>query len=91
MVHDITSYSPDDKAPYHSQYKLNEKTFPIWKKFWEKLFHDKLQLTHDEVCKMTDTFMNFQSNEMANVLNHALKVQKENDRALQSGESPEAV
>ena len=90
MVSEIPgSDSSDSGKPYKAQYPLNEQSFPVWKKFWGSLFHNRQDLTHDDVAKRTDTFINFISKEMGKVLDHALKVQKANDKAMESGEAPD--
>jgi hypothetical protein len=80
---------PDSSGKYIPSYKMNEKTFEVWKGFWEKLFHNRADLTKDDVYKMTDTFVKFISHEMGRVLDHALKVQKAINKAQESGDSPE--
>ena len=90
MVSEISGSGSSDK-PYKAQFPLNEATFPTWKKFWEHLFHNRADLSHDDVAKMTDTFMNFISHEMGRVLDRALKVQKALNKASESGESPDPV
>lgn len=79
----------DSNKPYKAQYPLNEKVYPTWKKFWEQLFHNRQELSHDDVAKMTDTFLNFISHEMGAVLDRALKVQKAINKASETGESPD--
>jgi hypothetical protein len=91
MVSEIPGSNPlDNSGSYHAKYPLNDTTYPVWKKFWEQLFSNK-ELSHDEVCQMTDTFLDFTSREMGQVLAHALKVQKANNKAMETGEAPDPV
>jgi len=78
----------DNGKAYRPQFPLNDKVYPTWKKFWENLFHHQ-DLSHDDVSKMTDTFLNFISHEMGKVLDHALKVQKAINKAAETGDSPD--
>jgi hypothetical protein len=87
MVSEISS--SDSNKPYRPQFPLNEKVYPTWKKFWENLFHNRQDLSHDDVSKMTDTFLNFISHEMGRVLDHALKVQKAIRKADETGDTPD--
>ncbi len=91
MVSEIPGSNAPGGGSYHPKYPLNDVTFPVWKKFWEKLFVNQSELSHDEVSQMTDNFLDFTSREMGRVLAHALKVQKAINRAMETGESPDPV
>ena len=81
----MSEISPTDKsggAPYKPQYQVS----PQFRKFWERLFHGA-ELTDKEVHQLTDQFVKSVSDNMNQVLNWALKQQKEReeDRKEQEG------
>lgn len=62
--------TPPSLPGYHAQYKVS----PQMKAFWEKLFH--MELSDDDVQKLTDSFTKNVCDQMNKVSNHYIENMK---------------
>lgn len=71
----VSPPDPSGGTPYKAEYKVS----PTFRHFWETLFKNN-QLTDKEVSQLTDQFVKNVWSQMSEVLNWALKQQKERNQ-----------